>query len=137
MSDTVDMGFGAVIEAPIAVAIERTKDALQAEGFGVLTTIDVAATMKQKLNVDMEPYVILGACNPGLAYRGLQEAPDLGLLLPCNVTVRETAGRSQVVAVDPEMMLGVAGESAALRSVAEEAAERLRRVATALGRDTG
>jgi uncharacterized protein (DUF302 family) len=136
MSDTVDMGFGAVIEAPIAVAIERTKDALQAEGFGVLTTIDVAATMKQKLNVDMEPYVILGACNPGLAYRGLQEAPDLGLLLPCNVTVRETAGRSQVVAVDPEMMLGVAGESAALRSVAEEAAERLRRVATALGRDT-
>jgi uncharacterized protein (DUF302 family) len=136
MSDTVDMGFRAVIEAPIAVAIERTKDALQAEGFGVLTTIDVAATMKQKLNVDMEPYVILGACNPGLAYRGLQEAPDLGLLLPCNVTVRETAGRSQVVAVDPEMMLGVAGESAALRSVAEEAAERLRRVATALGRDT-
>jgi uncharacterized protein (DUF302 family) len=133
MSDTVEMGFKAVIEAPIGVAIERTKTALQAEGFGVLTTIDVAATMKQKLNADMEPYVILGACNPGLAYSGLQAAPDLGLLLPCNVTVRETAGRSQVVAVDPEMMLGVAGENAALRSVAEEAAERLRKVVTALG----
>ena len=72
MSDRVSFGFMAVIDAPIGDAVERTKEALKAEGFGVLTSIDVQDTMKQKLNVDTEPYVILGACNPGLAYRALQ-----------------------------------------------------------------
>ena len=132
MSDRVSFGFMAVIDAPIGDAVERTKEALKAEGFGVLTSIDVQDTMKQKLNVDTEPYVILGACNPGLAYRALQAEPNLGLLLPCNVTVRETDGRSEVVAVDPELMLGVVGENPDLKVAASEAAERLRRVVSSL-----
>jgi uncharacterized protein (DUF302 family) len=132
MSDRVPFGFMAVIDTPIGDAVERTKEALKAEGFGVLTSIDVQDTMKQKLNVDTEPYVILGACNPGLAYRALQAEPNLGLLLPCNVTVRETDGRSEVVAVDPELMLGVVGENPDLKVAASEAAERLRRVVSSL-----
>ena len=103
------LGFRAVVKAPLAQAIERTKEALKGEGFGVLTTIDVKETMKQKLGVDVDPYVILGACNPTLAHRALQAEPSLGLLLPCNVTVREIDGRTEVMAVDPEMMLHVAG----------------------------
>jgi uncharacterized protein (DUF302 family) len=130
-------GFAALVDAPIGETVERVTAALQAEGFGVLTTIDVADTMKQKLGVEMEPYVILGACNPALAHRGLQAEPGLGLLLPCNVTVREMHGRSEVVAVDPEAMLGVAGSNDAVKAVATEAAARLRRVAAALGGQAG
>jgi uncharacterized protein (DUF302 family) len=126
-------GFSAAVNASLEEAIEKTKAALQAEGFGVLTTIDVRETMKQKLGVDMEPYVILGACNPHLAHRALQNEPNLGLLLPCNVTVREVDGRSEVMAVDPGIMLGVVGKNPALDEVATEAAERLRRVVAALG----
>jgi uncharacterized protein (DUF302 family) len=129
------LGFRAVVDAPLATAVERTKAALKGEGFGVLTTIDVQETMKQKLGVEMEPYVILGACNPPLAYRGLQTEPSLGLLLPCNVTVREVDGRSEVLAIDPEMMLQVAGEEPELKAVAAEAAERLRRAVAALAVD--
>lgn len=132
MSEGRSLGFTALLEAPIGEVIERTKTALQAEGFGVLTSIDVAETMKQKLGIEMEPYVILGACNPALAYRALQAEPSLGLLLPCNVTVRETGGRTEVVAVDPEAMLAVAAGNEAVKAVAAEAAERLRRVAAAL-----
>lgn len=136
MTDSVQPGFGTSLTVPIDVAIERTTAALKNEGFGVLTTIDVRATMKEKLDVDMEPYVILGACNPTLAYRGLQAEPSLGLLLPCNVTVREQHGRSEVVAVDPEVMLGVAGEQPELRAVATEAASRLRRVVASLSEES-
>ena len=100
---------------------------------GKLSAIDVTDTMKQKLGVEMDPYVILGACNPALAHRALQAEPGLGLLLPCNVTVREIDGRSDVVAVDPEAMLGVAEGNDEVRAVAAEAAARLRRVAAALG----
>ena len=125
-------GFGATIDTPLDVAVERATAALKAEGFGVLTTIDVRETMQQKLGVEMEPYIILGACNPSLAYRGLQASPNLGLLLPCNVTVREIGGRSEVMAVDPELMLGIAGENEELKSVAEEAGIRLRRVVASL-----
>jgi uncharacterized protein (DUF302 family) len=128
-------GFSATVDASLGEAIERTKVALQAEGFGVLTAIDVRETMKQKLGVEMAPYVILGACNPQLAHRALQAEPDLGLLLPCNVTVREIDGRSEVMAVDPGMMLGVVGKNPVLDEVATEAAERLRRVIAALGHD--
>jgi uncharacterized protein (DUF302 family) len=131
MSDTAQFGFGTTISAPLEQAVERTKAALQSEGFGVLTTIDVQDTMKQKLNVDMAPYVILGACNPGLAYEALQAEPELGLLLPCNVTVRETGSRSEVMAIDPALMLGVVGENPGLAEVAAEAASRLRRVIAA------
>lgn len=129
-------GFEATVDAPLSEAVERTKAALKAEGFGVLTTIDVQDTMKQKLNVEMEPYVILGACNPSLAYRGLQSEPSLGLLLPCNVTVRASEGRSIVTAVNPEQMLGVAGEEPELKAVAAEAAERLQRAMATLSTES-
>ena len=124
--------FGTTLEAPLADAVERTTEALKAEGFGVLTTIDVTQTLQEKLGVDFEPYVILGACNPQLAHRGLQADHELGLLLPCNVIVHEHAGKSAVSIVDPVQMLGVAGDNAELHAVAEEAGVRLRRVVTAL-----
>lgn len=133
MNGAVPYGFAATVDAPIDEAVERAKAALQGEGFGVLTSIDVADTMKQKLGVEMDPYVILGACNPALAHRALKAEPGLGLLLPCNVTVRESGGRSEVVAVDPEAMLGVAEGNDEVKAVAAEAAARLRRVAAALG----
>jgi uncharacterized protein (DUF302 family) len=126
-------GFGAMLAGPLDEAVTRTKDALKDEGFGVLTTIDVRDTMKQKLGVEIEPYVILGACNPQLAYRGLQAEPELGLLLPCNVTLREGPEGVEVMAVDPELMLGVVGANPALEAVAAEAAARLQRVIASLG----
>ena len=129
-------GFGAMLAGPLDDAVERTKEALQGEGFGVLTTIDVRETMKQKLGVEIEPYVILGACNPHLAYRGLQAEPEFGLLLPCNVTLRERPGGVEVMAVDPGLMLGVVGANPELAAVAAEAAARLQRVIAALGGQT-
>jgi uncharacterized protein (DUF302 family) len=126
-------GFGAMLAGPLDEAVARTKEALKDEGFGVLTTIDVRDTMKQKLGVEIEPYVILGACNPQLAYRGLQAEPELGLLLPCNVTLREGPEGVEVMAVDPELMLGVVGANPALEAVATEAATRLQRVIASLG----
>lgn len=130
-------GFGATLQAPLDEAIARTTEALKAEGFGVLTTIDVRETMKQKLGVAMEPYVILGACNPQLTHRALQTEPNLGLLLPCNVTLRERDGVSEVMAVDPGMMLGMVGDNAELRAIAEDATARLRRVVASLGPPVG
>lgn len=129
-------GFGTELDVPLDEAIERTKAALKSEGFGVLTTIDVRQTMKEKLDVDFEPYVILGACNPPLAYRALQAEHELGLLLPCNVIVHEHDGTSVVSIVDPEQMLGFVGDNPALQEVAKEAAAKLRRVVTALEQGT-
>jgi uncharacterized protein (DUF302 family) len=126
------LGFGVVLDVPLDEAIELTKAALKEEGFGVLTSIDVKATLKEKIDEEFEPYVILGACNPRLAFRGLSAAPDLGLLLPCNVTVHEIAGGTRVTFIDPHMMLGVAPPAPELESVAIEAAIKLRRVAAAL-----
>lgn len=131
MSTAHGYGFGATLDLPFDEALARTKAALQGEGFGVLSEIDVRATMKEKLAVDFERYVILGACNPQLAHRALQAEHDLGLLLPCNVIVHEHDGRSAVAIVDPAAMLGVVNNPA-LRAVADEAKERLERVATAL-----
>jgi uncharacterized protein (DUF302 family) len=130
---SVGYGFGTTVAGPLEAAVERTKEALKGEGFGILTTIDVRQTMKEKLDVEMEPYVILGACNPQLAHRGLQAEPNLGLLLPCNVTVREVDGRSEVLAVDPAAMLGVVGQNPTLDQIAAEASARLRKVVSALG----
>jgi uncharacterized protein (DUF302 family) len=130
--DLSTYGFGTVLDLPLDQAIERTREALTAEGFGVLTTIDVQQTLREKLDVAFEPYVILGACNPQLAHRGLQAEYDLGLLLPCNVIVHEHDGRSTVSIVDPAQMLGVVGENEELRAVAREAGERLRHVVAAL-----
>jgi uncharacterized protein (DUF302 family) len=125
-------GFSTTLDLPFEEAIERTREALKGEGFGVLSTIDVQQTMQEKLDVAFEPYVILGACNPQLAYRALQAEHDLGLLLPCNVIVHEHDGTSTVAIVDPAQMLGVVGENAELQAVAQEAGDRLRRVAAAL-----
>lgn len=121
-------GFGCNLALPFAEAIPAVTAALKQEGFGVLTEIDVKATLKAKIGVDYQPYVILGACNPNLAYRGLQAEQDLGLLLPCNVIVHANAdGGSTVSIVDPLQMLGFV-ENPALQPIAEEANSRLRRV---------
>lgn len=129
---TSGYGFGTTLDVPFPEAVERTKEALKVEGFGVLSTIDVRQTMKEKLDIDFEPYVILGACNPQLAHRALQAEHELGLLLPCNVIVHEHQGTSSVAVVDPIQMLGIVGENAELRAVAQEAEVRLRRVMAAL-----
>ena len=132
MSRNNPYGFGAETDLPYEQAVERTKAALKAEGFGVLSEIDVKATLKQKLDVDFEKYVILGACNPQLAHRALTEEHELGLLLPCNVVVHEHDGRTVVSAADPEVMLGVV-DNPALAAIASDAKERLTRALESLG----
>jgi uncharacterized protein (DUF302 family) len=124
-------GFGTTLAVPFEEAIERTKAALKEEGFGVLSEIDVQATLRAKIGVDFERYTILGACNPQLAHRALQAEHELGLLLPCNVVVHDHDGGCAVSIVDPDAMLGVV-ESEALREVAREAKARLERVVTRL-----
>lgn len=125
-------GFGCTLNAPLEEAVNKTTEALKSEGFGVLTTIDVQATLEAKLGVERKPYMILGACNPQLAYRALQAEPEVGLLLPCNVIVYEDEpGISHVSIVDPLQMLGIV-ENENLGVVATEAEERLRRVAEKL-----
>jgi uncharacterized protein (DUF302 family) len=120
------------IKSDFESAVARVTAALKAEGFGVLTEIDVKETMKKKLNVDFGPYKILGACNPPLAHRALTAAPEVGLLLPCNVTVSQTQeGLVDVGLVDPLAMLGVM-VNPELEPIAQEARACLERVAAAL-----
>ena len=125
-------GFGTTLDLPIEQAVERTTAALKAEGFGVLTRIDVDKTLKEKIGAEIEPYVILGACNPHLAFRGIQAEPELGLLLPCNVIVHQHGDKSAVSIVDPGQMLGVVGDNPELDAVASEAESKLRKVLAAL-----
>ena len=126
-------GLRVVVPLSYEQAVERTTEALKAEGFGVLTTIDVKQTLKQKLDREFRKYVILGACNPPLAGRALNVELEIGLLLPCNVIVYETeAGRSTVAAMAPIAALGIVGENAELQGVAREADQRLRRALTSL-----
>jgi len=114
-------------------ALGRVGDALKKEGFGVLTEIDVKATLKKKLEVDFRRYMILGACNPGLAHRALEAEPQIGLLLPCNVVVQEAATGGVIVSIaDPRAMFALV-DNPAVAPVAEEAEDRLRRVFAALG----
>ncbi|HEX4932478.1 MAG TPA: DUF302 domain-containing protein [Gemmatimonadaceae bacterium] len=107
--------YGLAVTVPLAYpeAVERTRAALAKEGFGILTEIDVSATLKKKLDVDFRPYVILGACNPPLAHRALSAERDIGLLLPCNVIVYagDAAGTSTVAAMDPVAALQLTGRS--------------------------
>ena len=125
-------GFGTHLDLSYEEAIPRVKEALKAEGFGVLTEIDVRKTLREKLGAEMEPYIILGACNPPLAHRALQAEPNIGLLLPCNVVVRADGTGSRVDVADPQAMLGIVG-SVQLEVVADEAKQRLQRVVAALG----
>lgn len=114
-------------------ALSKTIAALKAEGFGVLSDIDVQRAMKEKLGVEMPPYRILGACNPPLAHQALQASADIGLLLPCNVTVREEAADRVVVGfLDPQVMVNLVGNPEVKR-VADSAEERLRRACASLG----
>lgn len=108
-------------------AVERVREGLTAEGFGVLCEIDVQATLKAKLDVDSDRYLILGACNPPLAHRALQAEPDVGVLLPCNVVVYERQGETRVSAIDAERMLSIVGRDE-LEPVAAEVRAKLQRV---------
>ena len=132
-SPSTDFGMRVHLNLPYETAIECVTAALKEEGFGVLTEIDVKATLKKKLDVDFRRYTILGACNPPLAHRALTSEPEIGLLLPCNVVVYEdeTGEGSVISIIDPQAMFSV-GLTADLSPVADEASARLRRVVAAL-----
>ena len=120
--------FAAALPESIEQVRPRVEAALKDEGFGILTEIDVAATLKAKLGLERSPYLILGACNPGLAHGALEIDPSIGALLPCNVVLRESESSGTIVEIiDPVAALGIAG-SPGIAPVATEAAERLRRV---------
>ena len=130
-AEQLKYGFARTVEAPFEVATERTQEALKGEGFGVLSEIRLDEKLKEKLGVDFpRRYVILGACNPPLAYKTIQKDINIGLLLPCNVVVYDAdeEGKSVVAAVDAKAMLSVVGESEELETVTTEVNERLRRV---------
>jgi uncharacterized protein (DUF302 family) len=128
----VEPGIGRTVTMSFGAALEKTEMELQKEGFGILTRIDVRETLKKKLGVEQAPFVILGACNPPLAHRALQAAPEIGLLLPCNVVVRDLGqGRTRVEAINPHAMVALFPE-AALHDVAHEVADRLTRVIAGL-----
>ena len=115
---------------PLPEAVARVREELKVEGFGVLTEIDVQATLKEKLDIDVEPYVILGACNPPLAHQALEAEPELGVLLPCNVVVYERGGATHIAAIDAERMLSIVGND----ELAPIAADVKRRLAAVVER---
>lgn len=128
--DKFNYGFSREVPLIFDEAVERTREVLKTEGFGVLSEIRMDEKFKEKLGVDFRRYVILGACNPPLAYKTVQEDINIGLLLPCNVVVYEAddTNRSVVAAVDAKSMMSVAGESPAMEAVSAEVSERLNRV---------
>ena len=127
------LSFDVRINAAFDEVIERTTVALAGQGFGILTRIDVHDTLREKLGVKFRRYVILGACNPPIAHRALSSRPEVGLMLPCNMTVDEVAdGTAEVRIANPHAMMGVVGEDAELADVANEATERLQKVAAEL-----
>ena len=135
MEQTTRYGISTTVGLPYEQAVERTREELSKEGFGILSEIDVAATLKKKLDVEFRPYVILGACNPPLAHRALTAERDIGLLLPCNVIVyaADEDGESIVAAMDPEAALELTG-SDEVREVARDVKARLQRVLEAMAR---
>lgn len=126
---TTRYGIATTVDMDVPEAIARTKEALADEGFGVLAEIDIAATLKKRMGVELAPYVILGACNPPLAYQALKAERDIGLLLPCNVVVyaADVPGRSVVAAMDPVEALSLTGNDA-IRPIADDVKARLTRV---------
>jgi uncharacterized protein (DUF302 family) len=128
-----DYGFGVELDLPYEEAVERVREALGAEGFGILTEIDVRETLKKKLDVDFRPYVILGACNPPLAHQALTAERDIGLLLPCNVVVYagDDEGTSVVGIMDPEAALALTGNDA-VAPLASDVKQRMERVLASL-----
>ena len=127
-------GFGTTVAAPYDETVERTRSALKEQGFGILTEIDVKRTMKEKLDLEFRPYLILGACNPPLAHKALSADLGVGLLLPCNVVVYDNQdGTSRVEAMDPEAALGIVGDDASIAAVAHEAKTLLRKAVDSLG----
>lgn len=123
-----ELRYGMSVEVPLSYeeAIRVAKDALKEEGFGILTEIDVKKTLKEKVGADFQPYIILGACNPALAYTALQDDIDVGLLLPCNVTVREEGGKAIISVMDPQVMSRLS-QAPGLAEVARIAREKLSR----------
>jgi uncharacterized protein (DUF302 family) len=121
---------------PFDEAVERVRQELKAEGFGVLCEIDVQATLKEKLGVDEEPYTILGACNPPLAHRALEAEPELGVLLPCNVVVYRQSGDTHISAIDAERMLSIVGNEE-LAPIAADVRRRLGEVMARASRMNG
>jgi uncharacterized protein (DUF302 family) len=137
MKDVKHYAFSTVLETTYEDAVSRVTNALKEEGFGVLTEIDVRATLKKKLNVDFRKYVILGACNPPYAYRTLQTDLDVGLLLPCNVIVYETDEKKAFIsAINPVSALDVI-KNEQLRRIAEEVSEKLKKVVDKLAMKSG
>ena len=131
----MDYGIRRSVKLPFDKAVEKTKAALSAEGFGVLSEIDMQVKLKEKLGVDTKKYLILGACNPPLAYSAISADPSVGLLLPCNVTVESVSEQRTIVRLtNPEALLATAslGPSLELAGVARDAGERMARAATAL-----
>lgn len=127
-------GLRVDLSCDFSEAVERTTEALAAEGFGVISRIDIDDKFREKLGIDFRPYVILGACNPALAHRALSEEAGVGLLLPCNVCVEQTDDGSRVHIVDAESMMASAGlgENETITELGKDASERLERVAQAL-----
>jgi uncharacterized protein (DUF302 family) len=132
MSDSLSYGFKRTVDGDVAAVEERVRSALAAEGFGILTEIDVAATFKAKLGIDFRPYKILGACSPPIAHAALDAEEDMGLLLPCNVIVYARAkGRSVVAVLDPVQQLGISGRDD-LGALAADVRARLKRAIDAV-----
>ncbi len=133
MSTDAQYSLSTRLDLPYDEAVDRVRQALAAEGFGVLTEIDVKSTFKEKLDVDFRPYIILGACNPSLAHQALSAEADIGLLLPCNVIVYQAddPDESIVAAIDPVVQLGVTGNDE-VAPLAEEVKSRLVRVLEAI-----
>lgn len=123
----LEYGVGRDVAESFDAVLPRVREALKAEGFGVMAEIDVQATLKEKLGVERDRYVILGACNPPLAHKALSAEPDLGLLLPCNLVVYENGATTRVAAVNAGALLGVVGNPA-LDAIAGEVQARLARV---------
>jgi uncharacterized protein (DUF302 family) len=134
LQDTTRYGISTNVPLPFDQALARTREALASEGFGVLTEIDVTATLRKKLDVEFRPYIILGACNPPLAHRALQAELDIGLLLPCNVVVYATddPACTVVAALDPVEALSLSGNEA-VRPIAEDVRSRMQRVVASVG----